>query len=259
MGIEEKMYLIGAFSNGKLAQAYFDSLSVLGDTVEPIIVQYLRHGEFDEINKPQNVKLIKYKKEYPGNTGKHKYFREIISPLLERDVWCIFTDMHDVVFQSPLPTFPQYSDVILAYEDKKFGEVDYWKSIFPENVWDWNIYNVGCFAMKRDAIREFWDYLYQNWMDFYQWYKQGTIMRIGHGDSFPFNIPFHEKVKIEMAMMFNGHYDTLCFNTFVKKKNFSAVRGLFGCYAYQVESGSIQYENGKLYRDDELVSIAHFN
>lgn len=256
--MKNKYYLIGAFNNGRMAQRYFASLAVLGDTVEPIIVQYLRKGKFDRIKKPVNVKLIKYKKEYPGNTGKHKDFREIISPLLERDAWCIFTDMHDVIFQAPLPVFPD-ADVLVASESKKFGEVNYWRDLFPQDVWEWDVYNVGCFAMRRDTIKGFWEYLYENWMQFYTWYKQGTIVRIGHADTFPFNIPFHDKVRVEMAIMFNGHYDTLCFNQFIRKNKKKELSGLFACYAYQVDTGVVELRGTNLYQNNKLTSIAHFN
>lgn len=254
-----KNYLIGAFSRAKYAQNYFDSLKVLGDTVEPIIIQYLYHGEFEKIDKPENVLLIKYAKEYPGNTGKHKDFRELISPLLERDVWCIFTDMHDVVFQGPLPEFPD-TEILIASEAVKFAEVDYWCEIFPDYVKEWEVLNVGCFAMKRDTLRDFWEYLYKNWMEFYQWYKTSYIPRIGNGDSFPFNIPYHKNVKIQMAVMFNGHYDTLCFNEFLRKHKTEEVPGLFACYAYQVEKGIASlHKDNQLYVGDKLATVAHYN
>jgi hypothetical protein len=253
-----KYYLIGAFNNGKKAKNYFDSLLVLGDKVEPIIIQYLRNGKFDKVAKPDNVKLIKYKKEYPGNTGKHKDFREIISPLLERDTWCIFTDMHDVIFQAPLPKFPD-TEILIASEAKKFGDVGYWKEIFPADVWDMDVYNVGCFAMKRSLLQDFWDYIYENWMQFHQWYKSKSVARIGNGDTFPFNVPFHEKVRVEMAIMFNGHYDTLSFNRFIRKHKTSELPSLFACYAYQVEMGVIEDKDGKLYQNGKLTSVAHYN
>jgi hypothetical protein len=258
MYMNNSKYLIGAFNDGKLAQRYFDSLSVLGDTVEPIIIQYLRRGKFDRVTVPPNVKLIKYQKHYPGNTGKHKDFREILAPLLTRDKWCIFTDMHDVAFQAPLPEFPD-SELLVAPEAVKFGDVDYWRDIFPQEVWNLDVYNVGCFASRRDVLLKFWEYLYENWMEFYGWYKQGTIMRIGTGDKFPFNIPFHEKVRVDMAVMFNGHYDTLAFNKFLRNYRTEVVSNLFGCYAYQVEKRIIEDRNGQLYHEGKLVSISHFN
>lgn len=252
-------YIIGAFNQAKYAQTYFDSLDILGD-VEVIVVQYLRRGKFEPVKVPKNVKLIKYKKEYPGNTGKHKDFREIVGPLLTDDKWCIFTDMHDVVFQTPLPELPSGTSVILAAsESVTFGEVDYWSDIFPASVRNWEVYNVGCFAMKRDVLRMFWDNLYENWMEFYSWYKSGSIPRIGNGDTFPFNIPFHEKVKVEMAIMFNGHYDTLCFNEFIRSYGYSELPGLFACYAFQVDKGVIVNNDGQLFRDGKLTTIAHFN
>jgi hypothetical protein len=254
-----KHYLIGAFSKGKLAQPYFDSLPILGDSVEPIMVQYLHKGEFERITIPENVRLIKYKKEYPGNTGKHKDFAEVLAPLLTRDAWCIVTDVHDVVFQAQLPAFPDTVDSLVVFEGKKFDDVDYWQEMFPRYTAGWDAYNVGCFAMKREILLAFWDYLHRNWMEFYGWYRNAVILPIGNGDSFPFNIPFHHKVRVDIAVMFNAHYDTLCFNEFIRKQAIQEIPELFACYAYQVEKGIVSCKEGQLYRQDNLVSIAHFN
>lgn len=252
------MYLIGAFNNGKKAQKWFDSLPVLGTEVEAIVVQYLRRGKFDKVNVKGNVKLVKYKKEYPGNTGKHKDFREILAPMLTQDTYCMFTDMHDVVFQAPLPELPR-TPIIATSEGKKFGEIPYWEEIFPRNLHKLDVYNVGTFVMQRDVLLGFWDYLHTNWCDFYAWYKNSYIPMIGSGDTFPFNIPFHEKVRVEMAVMFNSHYDTLCFNEFIRKYEFVEVPELFGCYGYQVETGRLTFKGKKLYYKDQLVTVAHYN
>lgn len=250
-------YLIGAFSDGKQAQRYLDSLKVI-DGVEPIFIQYLNKGDFDHIDKPSHVKLIKYAKQYPGNTGKHKDFREILSPILERDTWVIFTDMHDVVFQAPLPEFPE-GEILVASEGVNFGEIDYWAGLFPQEMMSLEAYNVGTFAMKRDVLIKFWDYLYENWMDFYSWYKTSRIPQIGNGETFPFNIPFHERVRVEMAIMFNNHYDTLCFNKFLRKRLYTEVPGLFACFSYQVKKGKVELHQDKLYIKKKLASVAHYN
>lgn len=253
------MYIIGAFSNGKLAQKYFNSLSVLGENVEPIIIQYLNRGTFDKVLVPKNVTLIKYQKEYPGNTGKHKDFHEVIAPLLKEDKWCMFTDMHDVLFQAPLPDLDNSVDMYVSPEGRLFGEIIYWKDILPQKTLAWDAYNVGSFIMKRDILLEFWSYLYKQWVDFYQWYKYATIPRIGNGDTFPFNIPFHDKIRIDMALMFNNNYDTLCFNEFLRRKVTKDDERLFACYAYLVKTKIATYTRGKLFRNGTLVSVAHFN
>ena len=255
----DKHYLIGAFSKGALAQTYLDSLAVVSDQVEPIFLQYLnKEGSFDSVSLPAHAKLIKVKKAYPGNTGKHKDFRELLSPLLVRDAWCLFTDMHDVVFQAPLPPFPD-TQILLASEGKIFKDVPYWQEMFPDDVMSLEIYNVGCFAMKRDTLLAFWDELYAEWMQFHSWYKTAHIPRFGNGDNFPFNIPFHDHVRVEMAVMFNSHYDTLIYNRFIRKHRRTELPHLFGCYAYQVDQGIIEQYQNQLYRAGQLVSIAHYN
>lgn len=256
----EKYYLIGAFNHGEMAQHYFDSLPVLGDAVEPIYIQYQRKNAFEPVKTPENVKLIKYQKEYAGNTGKHKDFRELIAPLLERDTWVIFTDMHDVLFQAPLPILPEKETIVTVSESKKFGEINYWRELFPENVFELEVFNIGTFAMKRDTLLAFWDYLYEGWSNFYRWYKTGSLFQVGDGITFPFAVPrFHQQFRIELAILFNGHYDTLAYNKFLRTQQFVEMPGLFGCYAYQVETGRIEDRMGKLYQNDKLISVAHFN
>lgn len=254
-----KITFIGAFSQGKITQKWFDTFPLLGNNVQAIIIQYLnKDSEFDPISVPQNVILIKYKKRYPGNTGKHKDFHELISPYLEEDTRYFVTDMHDVVFQALLPQLNDKSPYIVS-EGKKFNEVDFWTQLLPKQFHTMEMYNVGTFSLMGKDLKAFWEYVYNQWMEFYDWYKQGTIPRIGNGDIFPFNIPFHEKIKIDMAVTFNAYADTLLFNQFIYKRDRIEIFTLFGCYAYQVEMGIVEDRHGKLYRDNKLISIVHYN
>src|ERR1035437_354088 len=254
-----RTYLIGAFSSGEMAQPYFDSLKVLGDSVTPIIIQYQHKGEFQKVNVPLNVKLIKLAKDYSGNTGKHKDFREYIAPILTGEDWTIFTDMHDVVFQAPLPEFPDVN-ILVASEGKMFGQINFWKDLFPVSMWADQAYNVGCFAMRTSLVKDFWELLFIDWMKFVDWYKTGTIPQIKGG--FPFNAAaFPQRLKDELAIIFNGFYDTMFFNEFIKEyQSKEELEGLFGVYAYNFEVGNIVKKNGVLYtKEDKKISIAHYN
>lgn len=256
-----KHYLIGAFSSAKAVKGYFDTLHILGDSVEPIVVQYQKNDKFEEVDIPFNVKLIKIAKNYPGNTGKHKDFREVISPFLVGTGWVIFTDMHDVVFQNPLPDFPNVN-ILLASEGKKFGEIPFWCELFPDTIYDKTAYNVGCFAMRVSLVKEFWDYLHKGWMNFFDWYKNIPFPKFGDGMSFPFTAPaYPQRIKNEIAMIFNGYYDTLCYNEFISDYESKVeVKGLFGIYAFNYEVGNLIQKDGLLFnKDGSKISIAHYN
>lgn len=185
----DSYYLIGAFNSGEAATAYFKSLKNLGEAAEPIIIQYWFQGKFEPVEVPKHVKLLQIQKEYPGNTGKHKDFRQYVAPLLVKDQWCVFTDMHDVIFQQPFPEFPSNAQILVASEGKKFGEIEFWKKLLPKRAWKQKAYNVGCFAMRRDLLLRFWDYLYNEWMQFFDWYAHGQLPLLGDGESFPFCSP----------------------------------------------------------------------
>lgn len=255
-----RRYIIGAFSHGVLAQPYLDSLKKVTN-VQIILFQYMHDDGFDTVSYGNNVEIIKIKKKFPGNTGKHKDFRELLSPRLHDEDMYIVTDVHDVRFQKDLPYFD--SSVIVSPENLTFAEVDYWKAIVPRDMHNDPIYNVGIFAMEGYYLRSFWDSLYQDWMAFYSWYKTVKVPPIGNGDTFPFNIPFHERVVIDMALTFNRNFDTIAFNTYIKKiakdTLICANAQLFGCYAFNVETGILRYKNEKLYSGRSLVNVAHFN
>lgn len=63
-------------------------------------------------------------------------------------------------------------------------------------------------------------------------------------------------------MLYNGCYDTLCYNDFLDSLLVEKWEkpGLFGCYAFNHELGNMTNKRGKWYdRDGNLYVVAHFN
>ncbi len=265
-----KPYIIGAFDHGSEANRFFDSLEkILGDTVRPIMLMYLSpDGKYDEdVRIPKNVTLIKANKRYPGNTGRHKDLREVVLSMnLDKDAWCIFTDIHDVVFQTPLPDLPADADILVCDEGKTFGEIEFWKAIFPQDVWKLRAYNSGVWAMKYPVLMEFWDSLYNDWMKFFDWYKHETLPKISPLHSFPFEAPILDKqIKNDIAKLFNGYQDTLAFIEFIEhvrngKYRLKELSGLFACYAFQYDLDQVVEKERETYlMSGEKVCIVHYN
>jgi len=257
-----KTYVIGAFSSGKMAKTYFSTLPNLGD-VEVIIIQYWnKEDKFDWVSVPPNVKIIQITKKYPGNTGKHLDLMTHVTNRIEEDAWVFFTDVHDIIFQGPLPELPTDADILVASEGKNFGEIPFWRLIFPQEMYGKMAYNVGCMAMKKDALISFWAYLMKDWTAFHEWYDSVEIPDLGPKDMYPFNVKnYNDKVKYDTASVFNGYFDTLCFNKFIRTKDYRAteIKGLFACYAFNHAVGTLVKKEDQWYNCGELVSIMHFN
>jgi hypothetical protein len=209
-----------------------------------------------------NVTLVKMDKEYAGNTGKHRDLAKVIPTMKDwqPNDWVIFTDVHDVVFQAPIPKLPNLT-LLTSCEGKKFGEIDFWRDRMPAEYHSWTAYNVGTFAIRYELLLQFWKKLDASWMDFYSWYKHGHA-RLHEPGGFPFNTNHLETEYKEIsATIFNGYFDTIIFNKFIRRKTVKAKAApwLFGCYAYEQITGGVTMKDSKMYRDNQLIPITHYN
>lgn len=267
-----KPYLLCAFDHVFEANRYFWSLrSSFGDTVQPIVITYTLNGVEGEAEIPPGTIYAPMKKEYPGNTGRHRDVHRVLKGLIEqdpdaidKDAWFIWTDVHDVIFQCPFPEFPTDADILVCDEGRTFGEIEFWRGQFPQDTWNWRAYNAGCFAMRYEALMAFWENLETEWQSFFEWYVNGSLPKISDVSTFPYTAPsLKRKIRMAVAQIFNGYQDTLSFNTFLQKTKYrvKTVPGLFTCYAFDYYDGNVVIgEDGKTYtKDGQMVSVVHFN
>ena len=260
-----KPYIISAFSNPFEANRYWWSLDAsLGDSVRPITLMYKNRGKFDKCDIPKYATVIKADKNYPGNTGRHKDLYNVLKQLeINKNAWCIFTDVHDVVFQAPLPKLPEDADVLVCNEGKIFRDIEFWKMKMPKRMWDYPAYNSGVWAMRYSVLMDYWKSLMNQWDKFYVWYKTASLPKIIDQEIYLINVPeLDQDIKDRIAMTFNSYHDTIGFINFLQNKplRIKEVSGLFACYAFNYEMGTIYQKEGKTYNQNhELVSIVHYN
>lgn len=260
-----KPYILSSFDHAFEARRYFWSMgSAIGEGITPVSIMYEPHVDLPEF--PKHGKLIRASKKYPGNTGRHRDMHEVIAAIekdLDTSQWFFFTDVHDVIFQCPLPELPEDADILVCYEGKTFGEIEFWRGLIPKNMWEWKAYNCGTMAMRYDVLVKYWNYVDSEWMKFFTWYKDGMLPKLNGNTTFPFESPTLDyKIKFEIAKMYNEYHDTVAYNRFIHDNTYRIreVPGLFTCYAFDYELGNIVERDGKTYtKDGLLISITHYN
>jgi hypothetical protein len=256
-----KPTIIGAFSCTKKSYGYLHTLGeYVGDSADAILLQYKTKGDTGHVQVPSNTQLVVMDKPYAGNTGKHRDLAKVIPTIKDwrPDDWVIVTDVHDVVFQAPIPELPN-NTILTSCEGKTFGEIDFWRDRLPFDYHNWIAYNVGTFAIKYRLLEMFWGKLETRWMEFFDWYKNGMVHMVQ--DGFPFDtIQFEKEVKEVAAVTFNSYFDTLIFNEFIRLKlDVKEAPWLFGVYAYEYETRRVTIKDSKMYRDKQLLPISHYN
>lgn len=251
--------IFGSFNNYSLAKPYFESVGKVSDAVF-YCMQYKRGGEWDAVAPVDRVQIIKMDKEYPGNTGKLNDWAKV--EILGENEWCVFTDMHDVVFQTDIPKLSEDVFAMICYEGKRFGNVPFWREMFPEDMMDKKIYNCGVFAMKRSMFILYLKTIEEEYSRMKEWKKNMSMECFG--DDFPFNSP-HARRTLEhgMGSLFNGVADTYYFNKFINQIEFvgrvKEWRDVC-CYNFLIEKKKAIVKDGKLCRrSGTLFAIAHYN
>jgi hypothetical protein len=238
-------YLLTSYSYTKGCEDYFKSAKLTGLPI--IVVQY---GESPiEYSPGTEVNLREGK--YPGNTGRFLPLLRILSEdRFNDDDWFVFTDTHDITFQCKLPDLNATgANILVASEGKTFGQVDFWRHRLPPTFFDKEMFNVGCFSMKRKQFLQFLTKLKESWDFMRSWYAQDDVR-------FPFTVPV---VKTFIGSIFNSYTDTMVFNTFVQGKYCVDLPGLFGCAAFHKELGSMEKKGNYFYKDGKKLSVVHMN
>lgn len=260
-----KSYVLSVFDHAEHAQRYFDTMRVMGHDFIPISLMF---GEPKDVTVPEYGLLIKTGKPYPGNTGRHYEIAKVFPTIakdnnIQRNDWIFFTDVHDTIFQAPLPELPDNADILVCSEGKTIGQIEYWRERYPHQMYDWECFNAGSFAMRYHVYLEFLHYVNREWSKFLAWYRGEMTPRFAGIDSFPFESPMlHKQFREEIAKFFNAYSDTLMYNNFLRSTSYRRfeVPGLFTTYAYNYELGNVYQRDGVTYtKQGQVVSIVHFN
>lgn len=242
-----KTYIVTSYSYTAGVERYFKTLPKSGAI--PLIIQF---GE-SSIEYPENAIVKKFDHGYMGNTGRFIPLYDIIKDGdFSNDDWFVFTDTHDVFFQRPIPDLSHVgAHILVAYEGKKFKEVDFWKIRVPSSLLEEDVYNVGSFAMRGKVLLQFLLQIKRSWDQFKEWYfmKDNLV--------FPYEV---EVSKNFIASIFNSYTDTVLFNQFIKNKYYEELPGLFGCVAFNGELGRMKkVKRTWTTSDDKVISIVHEN
>ena len=164
----KKPYLISLSSFTPGVERYLKTMGELQDSVEPVFVDLYPHIPTQFLCYFQDFNRYWYHcvpEAYPGNHSRMKY----IPANLEEDRWWIFTDTHDVIFQSRIPDLDEYDvDVLLANEGENWEESGLWVNYLKkvkelgsamDELNRTPIYNGGCFAMKGHIFKQYVNYL----------------------------------------------------------------------------------------------------
>lgn len=252
--------IFGSFDKADLAEPYFTSMEMVSDA-QFYLIQYKRDGQWFEDFEPQeNLKVFRKDKKYPGNTGKlNDWFALLPDIEIHDDDWCIFTDVHDVVFQRDIPELSKNVSIYACYEGKVFGEVPFWKSIYPASMMDKRVYNCGIFAMNPFYFREYLQKVHEEYEKIKKWKTEFRAETIGIG--FPFNSQYATDVLAgNIGNIFNGVADTYIYNNFIKNIVDVVEWKDACCYNFSIEKGFAKMKYRKLCNlEDKPFAIAHYN
>jgi hypothetical protein len=251
--------IFGAFDKADLAAPYFKSMGKVTDAWF-YILQYKRDGVWEKVTLPENATLYKLDKKYAGNSGKLNDLYGVFSGLsLGLDEWYIFTDMHDVVFQTDIPSLEGDANIFVVSEQKTFGEIDFWKHMLPSEMHGWTAYNCGVFAMREKQFRRYLEISHAEYSRMIDWKKNFSATRLG--SEFPFSSPYAtEMIKEQMGSLYNGIADTYLFNKCIHDS-----RAVFDwndvcCYNFAIEQNVAVVKRKKMYnKKGDLFAIAHYN
>jgi hypothetical protein len=224
------------------------------------LVQYQRDGGWEDVELPENVKLFRMEKKYPGNTGKLNDWYSIYNRIgVEHRDWCIFTDMHDVVFQKDIPALPDDKDALVTYEGKMFRDIGFWKAMLPERMLDRRAYNCGTFAMRDFLFKEYLEIVHNKYQEMMDWKRDFSAGQLGIG--FPFNSQYvTDTITANVGSIFNGIADTVIFNEYIQKIDNLMEWDDVCCYNLMIEEKKAKMQYRRLCRmDGRPYSIAHFN
>lgn len=245
-------YIVTSYSFTYGCQRYFDTLSKLGNSVTPIVVEYQKDNAPD-VNYPSNAQVYRVNKPYPGNTGRfialYDLFEQTTVEYKPED-WIIFTDTHDVIFQNIPDLSKVKENIIVTPEYKTFEQVEFWNPRVPKGMYDWEVYNVGLFAMRLPLFKQFLRVIRGEWDKIVEY-------RNRPGLNFPYDVTI---AKESMTQIFNSYADTIYFNQFIRYLKVFSQNSLFGCLSFGIEKKKIKLKNGIYLNEfDVPISIVHAN
>lgn len=165
----QRPYLLYLGSDCFGVEKYIHSMPKLGDSVEPIMVQFIPHFKtaipiLD--NYFMDAKIYLTPVPYPGHLRRWDH----VPMNLDRSRYVIFTDGADVIFQTPIPLLDQ-KKIFVSDEGITFGENGFWMGVIKEYpkfafLEKEKVYNVGTFAMPLEDL--------ERWIHFIQENREGV-------------------------------------------------------------------------------------
>lgn len=205
---------------------YVYSLKNLGKSVDKIIsVEFHKYiSDYYSFEGVPAVSVkIKDEVSYPGNLYRFAYF-----PMgMKKDDVCIFTDTHDVFFQTQLPKLDP-KKIYVGSEHILWKDSEFWAPLLKEfnvtELYDKEIYCMGAWVMPFGKAYELMDFLRVN---------QGMFAKSNWSDQILFNLwlltqKFETHPSL-IANMFNG-YNTK--DILIKDKKIINKKGEEFCIAH---------------------------
>lgn len=225
--MSSKPYAITSYSYTPGCDVYFSSLP---DSVEPVAFKF---------------------QEYPGNTSRFQPLMKLAREnQLDPDRYWIWTDTHDVFFQTDVPKLHDETPILVSSDGKAFKDVGFWADKTPPILMDAEIYNVGTIAMKGHKFKEFLLFMEQRIIEFKNWRKRVNDPLFGP-----------EVTGKNLEVFFNNYADTMIYNLWLRQEDllFKNPR-LFTCLAFDLELGNTKLVDGRyVNRAGEPYAIVHLN
>lgn len=169
--MENKPYLVGIASDHGIDK-YLQSAVNTTRSVESILVSYNPQIDFNKCGWIDQIRRIN--ESYPGNLLRFKDFPMDLDP--ERMV--VFTDVGDVIFQTPIPKLEKQIYVCPEYDI--WGKDNWWKQHLNafnfHNLDGESIYNMGTWAMPVSKAYEMIKFLEKNAHLFGHWQACDQIL-----------------------------------------------------------------------------------
>ncbi len=233
--MKNKTFILTSCSYSKGVERWVDSVAKNKGDCLPVVIMYE-----DCFEVPDDFIVYKQDEKWPGVVKRLFPVEKVIEDLGE-DNWYVWTDCCDVVLQAPLVDLDSLgADVFVCSEQLKHHQASFWqfieKSEFFKNLLPLTIYNVGCFAAKGKALKDFVYRLHQ----------------------------FCDTVKIH-----DGCLDQLFFNKWIRLQNYACIDQLFLCLystfteGHRLETGErikvIKHKDEQYVMNSKPYSFVHGN
>lgn len=206
---------------------YFDSLP---DSVEPITFEF---------------------QEYPGNTSRFQPLMKLAREnKLDPDRYWIWTDTHDVFFQTDIPELSQEYLLLPSSDGKKFRDIPFWADKAPLSLMNSEVFNVGTIAMSGHKFKDFLLFMEKKILEYKYWHRELEDPLFGR-----------EVTSKNLEVFFNQYADTMIYNLWLQTQ-YTGWRSptLFTCLAFDLELGHTRLvDDVYVNRAGEPYSIVHLN